>query len=461
LLLRRHLDGARVGSLARVAGERTLVLEAGRAVLALRIAGPAPALTLAVDGVPTASIGGAPAWPLPPPRPEREWDRIEPGELAAAVARADPSRGTVRAVLAVCPTLGPVLARELDGRAGSLAALRARLATPRPTVVLPAPLDRCHDADLVPEAAVALAPVAPLVTPRFVLSPATWREAAALFLEARARGRRFDRRRRHALERTGTEIRRLARLEVRLLGDLESLPDAPRLRRQAESLLATRLTVPPGATEAEVPDAYQSGSRLRVALDPRLTAPGNANRLFDKARRVERARAQMTSRLAETRAALAAAQAEEARARAALDATELDPPPAESAARDPRDGSGPRHYLTSRGLSVLVGRGAKQNHHLTFSVARAEDLWLHARGVPGAHVVLRDPEGRAGAEDLREAAELAAFFSDARREAKVDVHVTRRKHLRPTRGAPGRVTIGHSETLRVTPRDPEGRLRRR
>jgi len=110
---------------------------------------------------------------------------------------------------------------------------------------------------------------------------------------------------------------------------------------------------------------------------------------------------------------------------------------------------------------VFVGRGARENHHLTFTVARPDDLWLHARDVPGAHVILKDPEGRAGAEDLREAAEVAAFFSDASAEEKLDVHVTRRKHVRPARGGPGRVALGHTETLRVAPRDPEGRLRRR
>jgi predicted ribosome quality control (RQC) complex YloA/Tae2 family protein len=108
-----------------------------------------------------------------------------------------------------------------------------------------------------------------------------------------------------------------------------------------------------------------------------------------------------------------------------------------------------------------VGRGAKENHHITFGVARPEDLWLHARDAPGAHVILRDDEGRAAADDLREGAEVAAFFSERMGEARVDVHVTRRKHIRPGKGGAGRVTIGHSDTLRVEPRDPEGRLRRR
>ena len=108
-----------------------------------------------------------------------------------------------------------------------------------------------------------------------------------------------------------------------------------------------------------------------------------------------------------------------------------------------------------------MGRNARENQHLTFRVARAEDLWFHARDVPGSHVILRDPEGRAGAADLREAAEVAAFFSEAKTHGQVDVHATRRKHVRPARGGAGRVFVGHSETLRVAPRDPEGRLRRR
>jgi len=112
-------------------------------------------------------------------------------------------------------------------------------------------------------------------------------------------------------------------------------------------------------------------------------------------------------------------------------------------------------------LSLLVGRAARENHRLTFKVARPEDLWFHALDVPGAHVILRDNEGRAGPEDLREAAEVAAFFSGAQDSGKVDVQLARRKHLRPAKGSPGRVHVGHSETLRVTPRDPEGRLRKR
>jgi predicted ribosome quality control (RQC) complex YloA/Tae2 family protein len=294
----------------------------------------------------------------------------------------------------------------------------------------------------------------------------TWVEAAALFLLARFRGDRFARVRQQALDETGRRMRRLTRLEAHLTSDREGWPDPQRMRRDAEALLSFPGPFDPGVSTAEVPDPYAPDQRLSIALDPSLSFPGNADRLFNKARRIERAQREAEVRLAETRAALVVERSREARLREARDLSDLAPAVATGESR-PRLAGGitnrglTRHYLTSNGLSLLVGRGMKENHHLTFRIARPEDLWLHARDVPGAHVILRDPEGRAGADDQREAAEVAAFFSDARGAAQVDVHLTRRKHVHPARGARGRVVVSHSDTLRVAPRDPEGWLRRR
>jgi len=463
LVFRKHLDGARVLSLARVPGERTLVVETGGGSLVLRLSGPAPALTLAREGSPVATIGEGPAaWPPPAAAPEREWDRVAPADLEAAVANAaGTGRTATRALLAACPGLGPALARELDGSPASLAALRARLAEPTPTLLAPGPPGSWHDADLGAPGALVLLPVAVERPGSTALHPGTWSEAAALFLGARLRGARFERRRRRALDEARRQVRRLGQLEANLGRDREGLPDEGRLRRQGEALLAFAGRVEPGATSADVPDPWEPERTLRLELDPRLPAPANADRLFDRARRIERSRRQIGLRLAETRSALEEARRRESAVLAARDVDALGPPPGEPDQAAGRERGGPRRYLTSRGLSLLVGRGARENHQVTFAMARPEDLWFHARDVPGAHVVLRDDEGRASAADLREAAEVAAFFSEARGEAQVDVHVTRRKHLRPARGGPGRVFVAHSDTVRAAPRDPEGRLRRR
>jgi predicted ribosome quality control (RQC) complex YloA/Tae2 family protein len=327
-------------------------------------------------------------------------------------------------------------------------------------LLAPGPLESLADSDLEPEAAVQLVAFVTGEAHASVIRPASWGQAAALYLEARLRGRRFRRARRDAREHAGQRLRRLLQLEAQLMRDRAGLPDPERLRQQAAALLAYGQRVVPGSEEALLPDPAAASATIRVALDPRLTAPANADRLFEKARRVTAAARRIEARLEATREALAPAREAEARVLAARRFEELPPPGAERE-DTAREKGGPRHYLTSHGLSILVGRGARENHRLTFQVAGPEDHWLHARGVPGSHVILRDNEGRARPRDLEEAAELAAFFSAARAESAVDVHVVRRKHLRPATGGPGRVRVGHSETLRVAPRDPEGRLRRR
>ena len=466
LHFRKHLNGARVGALTRVAGERTLCLETEGAMLVLRLSGPAPALTLVREHEVLATIGDGPeAWPPPMAAPEREWSRIDPEAVASAVAAArGQGRSLRRAVLGACPGLGAVLAAELDGSAAAFAALVTRLREPRATLIAPGPPDAWHDADLASPDAVLLSPLALQRPGLSTLHPGSWRETAELFLEARWRGLDFERRRRAALGETRRRIRRLDQLETNLAKDLRRLADETTLRREAEALLAAGHRLGAGTAEVSVPDPYDPERLLVLAVDPRLTGVQNAERRFKRARRAGRARNQIELRRREARSTLEAERQSEGRLREARDRAELDdlaPDPPSASRKDEDAAAGPRHYLSGRGRSILVGRSARENQHLTFQMARAEDLWFHARDVPGSHVILRDNEGRAGAGDLREAAEVAAFCSEAREQGAVDVHATRRKHVRPARGGPGRVFIGHSETLRVAPRDPEGRLRRR
>jgi hypothetical protein len=458
LHLRKRLGGERLVALDRVPGERAIVLKAGRAAVALRLWGPAPSLALALDDTPLASLGaGPPAWPPPSPSPEREWDRLDPARVAAAMGEASPTR----ALLASCPGLGPDLARALASGAVSWLELKDRLEKPQPILVAPGPLDALHDADLAEPRAVALLPTLLPGVEGAVTHPASWHEGAAAFLQARRRGARFRSRRAAVAEQARRDVRRLRVLQEHLDRDLAGLPAADDLRRHAEALLSSAGVASPGTDHVDVPDPYDAERRVRVSIDPRMSLPANADRLFDKARRLERARRQVETRRADTREKLRASLAREARTLSARDLADLDAAAGPARAEPDRGPGGARHYLTGRGLSVLVGRGARENHRLTFAVAGPEDLWLHARDVPGAHVILRDPEGRAGADDIREAAELAAFFSEARAHAQADVHVTRRKHVRAARGGHGRVRVAHSDTVRVAPRDPEGRLRRR
>jgi predicted ribosome quality control (RQC) complex YloA/Tae2 family protein len=127
-----------------------------------------------------------------------------------------------------------------------------------------------------------------------------------------------------------------------------------------------------------------------------------------------------------------------------------------SSASDPE--SGARSFL-AEGYEILVGKGARDNERLTFREARPTDLWLHAAGFPGSHVLVRANDGETGEVPpavQQRAAALAVWFSKARQAGgKVPVHVCRARDVSRRPGAPaGQVQIRNYQTLRVYSRDP-------
>ena len=117
-------------------------------------------------------------------------------------------------------------------------------------------------------------------------------------------------------------------------------------------------------------------------------------------------------------------------------------------------------YRSESGQPILVGRGGKDNDALTTRHARPHDLWMHAKGVPGAHVVVPLDKGTTcHAELLVDAATLAAYHSDARGESVCDVSYVERRYVRKPRGsAPGAVTYEREKVIAV--RREEARLAR-
>lgn len=116
-----------------------------------------------------------------------------------------------------------------------------------------------------------------------------------------------------------------------------------------------------------------------------------------------------------------------------------------------------RRFLSPDGLTVLVGRTARDNDVLTFKMAAPRDFWLHASGTSGAHVVVRNPEmlERLPRDTLHYAAALAAGYSGARAAGRLAVHVTLVEDVRKPRDVPeGTVTLRRYTTVRAAPLRP-------
>lgn len=126
--------------------------------------------------------------------------------------------------------------------------------------------------------------------------------------------------------------------------------------------------------------------------------------------------------------------------------------------RPPLSAATVARVFTFQGFEILVGKGARQNDQLTFGVAAPQDLWLHAAGYAGSHVVVRNPEQlqTLPREVVECAARLAAFHSKARDAGgKVEVHVCRAADVRKPKGfAPGKVQLRNWERMRVYPTHP-------
>ena len=230
-------------------------------------------------------------------------------------------------------------------------------------------------------------------------------------------------------------------------------------------LLAQGARVPKGAKGCVLED-YEAGGSIDVPLDPSRPAKAQAEGFFAKARRLQRGAAVMQRRFDETVRAAAAiddlgariagapiepsvleALAKEARA-LGLPLAAPEGPAARAASRERL----PYHvHRSADGAPILVGRGAADNDALTTQHARPQDLWLHAKGFVGAHVVV--PLAKRAvcpSELLVDAATLAAHFSDARREAICDVTYVPRRYVRKPRGsAPGAVTFDRQKVIAV------------
>jgi predicted ribosome quality control (RQC) complex YloA/Tae2 family protein len=255
------------------------------------------------------------------------------------------------------------------------------------------------------------------------------------------------------------KIRQTERRMARLRRELDGAPnDAAASRRIADLMMSQLHTIKRGDTHVDLDDF--EGHSIRVELDPALVPAENAARLYDAARKRERAGRtlpRMIERAQQERTALEVLLERIRSGQSTADELRdlLGP------ATDKRRGSSTtpaaapyRRYRTSGGLEVRVGRGSSSNDDLTFHHSSPDDIWLHARDVAGAHVVLRWPEREANppARDINEAAVLAALFSRARTAGTVPVDWTRRKYVRkPRKAPPGKVAIERSRTVFVEP----------
>lgn len=273
--------------------------------------------------------------------------------------------------------------------------------------------------------------------------------------EARARARQLDAIKaglRKTLKRT------LKRIEA-LDADLAKAERYREYNRYGELLKSHLGDIGKGAASVMVPDYFDPAlPEIVLPLDPAKSPQGNLDDYFRKYKKYQNAQKAIRPRLV-------AAQAEAAALRERLVALDREGLPTdleisvplrrEQPARPPRkEKSQAKPFLrfaSEAGDAILVGRNSRENEDLTFGLARSHDLWLHASGAPGSHVVLRLEKGaELRKESLLDAATMALHYSDLRKSGQGEVLYAYRKYvLKPRAAKPGLVTVTQDKRLYI------------
>ena len=466
--------GRRVESIRTAERDRVVFIDLEDSLrFQVQLFGPRPNVFLVEGEQVVEAFQDNEAWEGEPPPPTR------PAPIVAAFeefeARWRARKTVAQSVAAAMPLFDRTLAEEVAFRSGIEAdapadcteadrralfaaahALDAELETPTPQILWRGPRAEAF-------ALADLRHLSGLRAERFE----TVDEAARVFARRSLGQQGFDTLYRPVEKRIAAAAQKLRRSADRMLDELSSPSRADGYERFGHLLMAQATQAPPGRDAIDLPDILSDGTPVTIPLEEALSGVENAERYYDKARRTRAARAHAEARWETMHADAEAAEELLGRLRAVETLPDLraflDEEQDAIETVVGRKGGGeeaePFHrFVLVGGWEAWIGKNAKGNAALTTRWAQPHDLWLHARGVPGSHVVIRR-HGKTEAVDKRavaQAAAFAAYFSKASTQSLAPVTVTERKYVRPIKGGPpGLVRIDREDVLLVEPKRPE------
>lgn len=211
---------------------------------------------------------------------------------------------------------------------------------------------------------------------------------------------------------------------------------------------------------------YYTGKEVKIPLDDTLDAIANAKRYFEKYAKLKRTFEALSVQIRETEEeinhlesisnALDIAMQEADLAAIKRELTEYGYMKRHSSTGREKgkrqEKSKPFHYVSSDGFHMYVGRNNYQNDELTFQFANGGDWWFHAKGMAGSHVIVKTEGQELPDRTFEEAAGLAAWYSKAREQTKVEIDYIQRKHVKKPNGSkPGFVVYYTNFSMTITP----------
>lgn len=290
-------------------------------------------------------------------------------------------------------------------------------------------------------------------------------EVCAAYFEGRTSTNRIRQKASDMYRTAASALDRLLLKKQRLNEDIAQAEDSEKYRLYGELLTASLHAVQDGRSSAEVLN-YYDGTTMTIPLDPRFTAAQNAQRYFKKYGKFRTALVEKDVQLRETEQEITYLDSVLTFIDNARTVDDLEDIRAELIEngflkkknlreKDRKLKFKPLEYRTTSGKRVLVGRNNRENDILTFKNSSSRDIWMHTKDIPGSHLVLFTEGEEPTEEEIFECAALAAWHSKAKLSGQVPVDYVRIKHVKKPHGAkPGYVIFTNNSTVYVTPAEP-------
>lgn len=271
------------------------------------------------------------------------------------------------------------------------------------------------------------------------------------------------------LERSvSSQLDKLYLKEQRLREDLLKAENSESLRLYGELLTANIHQVRPGDKSTSVIN-YYDGSTVTIPLDPRLSPSKNAQQYFKKYGKAKTAVKEKQLQLRTNESDIKYLDSVMSYLKNASDVSEIEALRREleetgylrkrkipGGFKEKKISSKPYRYILPGGCEVLVGRNNRENDILTFKTASSRDIWMHTKDIPGSHVIVKTSCEEISDEDLYTAASIAAYHSKGRESENVPVDYVRVKYVKKPAGAkPGMVIFTNNKTVWVDPKLPK------
>lgn len=248
----------------------------------------------------------------------------------------------------------------------------------------------------------------------------------------------------------------------KLSNELKATENADEYRIKGEVLTTYLYQIKRGMTKITLPNFYDNNKEITISLSNQLSPSQNAQKYFKKYQKLKNAVTFVNEQIELTKKEVAYLEEIQTQIELATPAdlndikTELQQEGYIKKKQQKSKHSSrvkinkPESFIASDGTEILVGKNNLQNEKLTLHTAKKTDIWLHAKNIPGSHVIIKS--NNPSDETLFEAAMLAAYFSKFRSSANVPIDYVQVKNIRKPNGSkPGFVIYEGQKTLTVTP----------